>query len=96
MDIQTGNQKEQEISNGNPEPIVGNRGASILGPRNVPIERQNPDALIAPATDAGTVPNLKWPFALSHNRVLSGGFARETTTRELPVSTEIAGVKYAP
>jgi oxalate decarboxylase len=92
MDIQTGNQKEQEISNGNPEPIVGNRGASILGPRNVPIERQNPDALIAPATDAGTVPNLKWPFALSHNRVLSGGFARETTTRELPISTEIAGV----
>ena len=96
MDIQTGNQKEQEMSNANPEPIVGNRGASILGPRNVPIERQNPDALIAPGTDAGTVPNLKWPFALSHNRVLSGGFARETTTRELPVSTEIAGVKYAP
>jgi oxalate decarboxylase len=92
MDIQTDNQKEQAISNGNPEPIVGNRGASILGPRNVPIERQNPDALIAPATDAGTVPNLKWPFALSHNRVLSGGFARETTTRELPISTEIAGV----
>ena len=43
-------------------------------------------------TDAGTVPNLKWPFALSHNRVLSGGWARETTTRELPISTEIAGV----
>ena len=92
MDIQTDNQKEQAISNGNPEQIVGNRGASILGPRNEPIERQNPDALIAPATDAGTVPNLKWPFALSHNRVLSGGFARETTTRELPISTEIAGV----
>jgi oxalate decarboxylase len=92
MDIQTDNPKEQAISKGNPEPIVGNRGASILGPRNAPIERQNPDALIAPATDAGTVPNLKWPFALSHNRVLSGGFARETTTRELPISTEIAGV----
>jgi len=30
--------------------------------------------------------------ALSHNRVLSGGWARETTVRELPVSTEIAGV----
>jgi hypothetical protein len=49
MDIQTDSQQEQAISNGNPEPIVGNRGASILGPRNVPIERQNPDALIAPA-----------------------------------------------
>jgi oxalate decarboxylase len=94
MSIQTNNKKRQitKNGNGNSEPIVGNRGASILGPRNVPIERQNPDALIAPATDAGTVPNFKWPFALSHNRVLTGGFARETTTRELPISTEIAGV----
>jgi oxalate decarboxylase len=75
-----------------PEPIRGELGASILGPRNIPLERENPDLLIAPDTDAGTVPNLKWPFALSHNRVLSGGWARETTTRELPISTEIAGV----
>ena len=75
-----------------PEPTADDRGARILGPRNLPIERQNPDVAIAPTTDAGTVPNLKWPFALSHNRVLSGGWARETTTRELPISTEIAGV----
>jgi len=75
-----------------PEPIRGELGASILGPRNIPLERENRDLLIAPDTDAGTVPNLKWPFALSHNRVLSGGWARETTTRELPISTEIAGV----
>jgi oxalate decarboxylase len=75
-----------------PQPIVDGRGGTILGPRNVPIERQNPDVLIAPSTDAGTVPNLKWPFALSHNRVLSGGWARETTTREFPISTEISGV----
>jgi oxalate decarboxylase len=75
-----------------PQPIVGDRGATILGPRNVPIERENPDVLVSPVTDAGTIPNLKWPFALSRNRVLSGGYARETTVRELPISTEIAGV----
>jgi oxalate decarboxylase len=94
MSVQMKSKKRQITNNGNgnPEPIVGDRGASILGPRNMPIERQNPDSLIAPTTDAGTVPNLKWPFALSHNRVLTGGFARETTTRELPISTEIAGV----
>jgi oxalate decarboxylase len=79
-------------SNGDPQPIRGDRGATILGPRNVPVELQNPDVLVAPETDAGTVQSFKWPFALSHNRVLSGGWARETTTRELPVSTEIAGV----
>jgi oxalate decarboxylase len=75
-----------------PQPIVDGRGATILGPRNVAIERENPDVLVSPETDAGTIPNLKWPFALSHNRVLSGGWARETTIRELPISTEIAGV----
>jgi oxalate decarboxylase len=75
-----------------PQPVVDGRGGTILGPRNVPVERQNPDVLIAPESDAGTVQSFKWPFALSHNRVLSGGWARETTTRELPVSTEIAGV----
>jgi oxalate decarboxylase len=84
--------QESGSANGTPQPIVGERGASILGPRNTAIERQNPDVMIAPETDAGTVPNLKWPFAMSHNRVLSGGWARETTTRELPISTEIAGV----
>jgi oxalate decarboxylase len=75
-----------------PEPIVGDRGASILGPRNVPMEQANPDLLISPATDAGTVPNLKFPFAASRNRVLTGGWAREVTTRELPIAKEIAGV----
>jgi hypothetical protein len=32
-------------------------------------------------TDAGTVPNLKFPFAASRNRVLTGGWSREVTTR---------------
>jgi oxalate decarboxylase len=79
-------------SNGDPQPILGERGASILGPRNVPIETANPDLLVSPCTDAGTVPNLKFPFAASHNRVLTGGWAREVTTRELPIATELAGV----
>src|SRR5579862_1439600 len=74
------------------QPISDGRGATILGPRNVMIEQQNPDLLVAPVTDAGTVPNLKWLFALSHNRVLSGGWVRETMTCELPISMEIAGV----
>jgi oxalate decarboxylase len=46
----------------------------------------------APRTDAGTIPNLKYSFAAAHNRVLSGGWAREVTARELPVATELAGV----
>ncbi|MGH2796836.1 MAG: oxalate decarboxylase family bicupin [Solirubrobacterales bacterium] len=70
----------------------GQRAASILGPRNTELERANPDALLPPETDAGTIPNLKFSFAAAHTRVLSGGWAREITVRELPVATELAGV----
>lgn len=66
--------------------------ASILGPRNPELERANPDAMRPPATDAGTVPNLKFSYAAAHTRVLSGGWAREITVRELPVATELSGV----
>jgi oxalate decarboxylase len=75
-----------------PEPIRGDLGASILGPRNVPVEAENPSLLASPWTDSGTVPNLKFPFAAARNRILTGGWAREITTRELPVAVDIAGV----
>jgi oxalate decarboxylase len=67
-------------------------GAPILGPRNLPLEAENPDQLVPPRTDSGPVPNLKFSFAAAHNRVLPGGWAREVTTRELPIATELAGV----
>jgi oxalate decarboxylase len=75
-----------------PEPVDGERGAPILGPRNVPVEAENPSLLASPRTDSGTVPNLKFPFAAARNRILSGGWAREVTIRELPVAKELAGV----
>jgi oxalate decarboxylase len=73
-------------------PIGGNLGASIIGPTNPEREAQNPDLLVPPQTDHGTLPNLRWAFADSHNHIAPGGWGRQTTTRELPVSTEIAGV----
>jgi oxalate decarboxylase len=74
------------------EPISGDRGASILGPRNEPLERENPDILRSPETDAGTIPNLKFSFTAARNRLAPGGWAREVTIRELPVATTMAGV----
>jgi oxalate decarboxylase/phosphoglucose isomerase-like protein (cupin superfamily) len=79
-------------NNGLPEPIRGNLGTTIQGPRNVPLERENPDQLASPYTDNGTIPNLKFSFAAARNRILTGGWAREVTVRELPVATELAGV----
>ena len=75
-----------------PEPIEKGVGANMIGPQNVPVDRQNPDLLRPPRTDHGDLPNMKWSFADSHIRLEQGGWARQTTTRELPVSKEIAGV----
>jgi oxalate decarboxylase len=75
-----------------PQPVRDGLGAPILGPRNVPLERENPDLLASPATDSGTIPNLKFSFAAARNRLLTGGWAREVTVRELPVAKQLAGV----
>jgi oxalate decarboxylase len=75
-----------------PQPERGAEGGTILGPRNEPLERQNPDALTPPATDAGALPNLKFSFDTAHTRLSTGGWSRQVTTKELPVATTIAGV----
>jgi oxalate decarboxylase len=77
---------------GAPEPIRGSDGATILGPQNVPLAQQNRDLLAPPSTDANNVPNLKFSFDDAHNRLLSGGWARQVTMQELPIATTIAGV----
>jgi len=75
-----------------PQPIRGDKGASDPGPRNVELDLQNPDIFIPPETDHGSLPNLKFSFSLAHNRLEDGGWAREVTVRELPVSKSMAGV----
>ena len=75
-----------------PEPIRGAAGASDLGPRNLARDRENPDLLAPPATDHGTLPNLRFSFSDAHNRLEPGGWAREVTERELPIATTLAGV----
>jgi oxalate decarboxylase len=79
-------------SRNGPEPVRDGLGATIMGPRNVAVERQNPNLLASPYTDAGTIPNLKFSFSDAHNRLLTGGWSREVTARELPISTTLAGV----
>ncbi|WP_422877901.1 oxalate decarboxylase family bicupin [Ktedonosporobacter rubrisoli] len=75
-----------------PQPLKGRLGASDPGPRNIQLDRQNPDLLTPPETDHGTIPNLKFSFSNAHNRLSSGGWAREVTARELPIATTLAGV----
>jgi len=88
----TNENKDQQTTDPLPQPKVGRRGGQIFGAHNPEVERQNPDMLTPPDTDYGTMPSLKWPYALSHTRVEDGGWSREVTIRELPESTTLAGV----
>lgn len=74
------------------EPIRGKEGATVMGPTNPAREAESRDRVLPPPTDRGTLPNLKWSFCDSHNRVCEGGWARQTTVREIPSATTIAGV----
>jgi len=74
------------------QPQRPGRGGTDPGPRNVAREAQNPDILVPPSTDHGTLPNLRFSFADSHVRLESGGWTRQVTVRELGISTGIAGV----
>jgi oxalate decarboxylase len=75
-----------------PEPRRGAVGGTIVGPRNLPRELENPDVLVPPSTDSGTLPNLRFSFADAHMRLERGGWTREVTQRELPIATTLAGV----
>jgi oxalate decarboxylase len=39
------------------------------GPNNTVLDKQNPDSVWAPETDAGGQPPFKYPFALAHKRI---------------------------
>src|ERR1700726_3185288 len=75
-----------------PQPQRPGHGGTDLGPRNVTLDRQNPDILVPPSTDHGTLPNLRFSFSDSHMRLESGGWTRQVTARELGISKNIAGV----
>jgi oxalate decarboxylase len=63
------------------------------GPQNRPLAAENPDSEWSPSTDSGTVKPFKYSFSLARKRVLSGGWTRQVSVRELPISTAMAGVE---
>lgn len=56
------------------------------------IESRAPSSESPPATDHGDVPNFWFPFERAHKRIQDGGWAREVTMTDLPISKTIAGV----
>ena len=56
-----------------PQPQRPGHGGTDPGPRNLLRDRQNPDLLVPPSTDHGTLPDLRFSFSDSHMRLESGG-----------------------
>ena len=74
--------------------VVGaDRSMSDPGPANPTLDGQNPDSMWPPNTDSKSlVQNFKYPFSFANKRTYEGGWSREVTVRELPVSKTMAGV----
>jgi oxalate decarboxylase len=75
-----------------PQPQRPGRGGSDPGPRNLARDQQNPDILVPPSTDHGSLPNLRFSFSDAHMRLETGGWTRQVTRRELGIATALAGV----
>src|SRR4051812_38294135 len=75
------------------EVAAADRSKTDPGPANKTLDGQNPDSIWPPETDSKSlVENFKYPFSFANKRTYEGGWSREVTVRELPVSKTLAGV----
>jgi oxalate decarboxylase len=63
------------------------------GPRNAVLDQAEPDSVYPPMSDAGGQPPFKYPFSFSHKRIEAGGWTRQVTVRDFPLSKKMAGVE---
>ena len=73
--------------------MAADRSRSDPGPGNQALDGQNADSTWPLSTDSKSlVQNFKYPFSFANKRTYEGGWSREVTVRELPVSKTLAGV----
>jgi oxalate decarboxylase len=63
------------------------------GQNNTALDAENPSSVWSPETDNGTVEPFKYSFSLANKRIEPGGWTRQVTARELPISKTMAGVE---
>jgi oxalate decarboxylase len=68
------------------------RSASDPGPENVPLKNVSPNAFNPPTTDHGEVQTFWNTFSAAHRRIQDGGWSRQVTVEDFPISKDIAGV----
>ncbi|HET6238638.1 MAG TPA: cupin domain-containing protein [Acetobacteraceae bacterium] len=69
-----------------------NDSASNPGPQNLDLVKLSPNADLPPLTDHGVVEPFWCSFDLAHRRVQEGGWTHQVTSRELPMSKDVADV----
>jgi len=70
----------------------GDHSSSNPGQENKPLLAENPNSNMPPATDQGDVGPIWYSYDLTHKRIQEGGWTHQVTQRELPSSTDLAGV----
>lgn len=72
--------------------VTDPRALAIPGPHDASLAGQMPAFLDPPPTDVGSGPEFWASFNLARRRIQDGGWGRQVTVSDFPISTEIAGV----
>ncbi|MBV8206497.1 MAG: cupin domain-containing protein [Acidobacteria bacterium] len=68
------------------------KSATNPGPENQLVRDANPNTFTPPPTDHGEVQAFWSSFSTAHRRIQEGGWTRQVTIEDFPISKEIAGV----
>ena len=68
------------------------QSASNPGPENTQLRDANPNTFLPPPTDHGEVQTFWSSFSTAHRRIQEGGWSRQVTAEDFPISKDIAGV----
>jgi len=68
------------------------QSATDPGPENSQVRSANPNAFLPPDTDHGEVPTFWSSFSAAHRRIQEGGWSRQVTVEDFPISKDIAGL----
>lgn len=68
------------------------RSAGDAGPENTLLTQANPNTFTPPTTDHGEVQTFWSSFSTAHRRIQEGGWSRQVTVEDFPISKTIAGV----
>jgi len=66
--------------------------ATNPGPENELVKQANPNTFDPPPTDHGEVQTFWSSFSTAHRRIQPGGWSRQVTVEDFPISKTIAGV----